>query len=351
MPIYQLTENRIDPVEPATFAKLQIYERGDLKRILRHRVDVISKDLMVIAEEFGDRDASNRRIDLLCIDKEANLVVVELKRSEDGEDMDLQAIRYSAMVSKMTFDQAVQAHQSYLESAGIEEDAQQRIFNFLDWKHSKKEAFGNEVKIILVSDKFPKELTDSVLWLNNRDVRVRCVIVNPYRFDDHVLLEVQQVIPLPEADERRGNVKQNYIEDRMVRVSRKQDRSKFTLSIDGRNRRGLNKRYLMYHLAKAVVRKGGTPEKLSEIVDWMGNRLFYVVDEVVDEKKFVERLTANDTPGKRSKLVRFFYQQEQLFVLSGKTYALSNQWGPRTEQAATLICEYYRHFGISFEKE
>ena len=159
------------------------------------------------------------------------------------------------------------------------------------------------------------------------------------------------MIPLPEADEWQGNVQQNYLEDRIVRVSPKQDRAKFTLSVDGRNRRGLNKRYLMYHLAKAIVRKGGTPEKLSEIVDWMGNRLFYVVDDVVNEREFVERLTANDTPGKRSKSVRFFYEQEKLFVMNGKTYALSNQWGPRTEEAATLICEYYRHFGISFNKE
>ena len=34
---------------------------------------------------------------LLCIDREANLVVVELKRTEDGGHMDLQAIRYAAM--------------------------------------------------------------------------------------------------------------------------------------------------------------------------------------------------------------------------------------------------------------
>ena len=47
---------------------------------------------MVIAEEFGDWGASRRQIDLLCIDKEANLVVIELSRTEDGGFMALQAI-------------------------------------------------------------------------------------------------------------------------------------------------------------------------------------------------------------------------------------------------------------------
>ena len=48
---------------------------------------------MVLAEEFGDWQDSRRRIDLLCLDRDAGLVVVELKRTEDGGHMELQAIR------------------------------------------------------------------------------------------------------------------------------------------------------------------------------------------------------------------------------------------------------------------
>lgn len=36
---------------------------------------------MVIAEEFGEWEDSKRRIDLLGLDREANLVVIELKRT------------------------------------------------------------------------------------------------------------------------------------------------------------------------------------------------------------------------------------------------------------------------------
>jgi len=107
MAIYELTKDGIRQIEESKFAELGFSERGDLQRLLRQQVDVISPDTLVIAEEFGDWQDSRRRIDLLGLDKEANLVVVELKRTEDGGHMELQAIRYAAMVSTMTFETAI----------------------------------------------------------------------------------------------------------------------------------------------------------------------------------------------------------------------------------------------------
>ena len=52
---------------------------------------------LVISEEFSDWEDSKKRIDLLGIDSDANLVIIELKRTEDGSYMDLQAIRYAAI--------------------------------------------------------------------------------------------------------------------------------------------------------------------------------------------------------------------------------------------------------------
>ena len=78
-----------------------------MQRILRTNIGAIAPDCYVLAEEYCDWADSKRRIDLLCIDSDANLVVVELKRTEDGGHADLQAIRYAAMISPMTFDEAV----------------------------------------------------------------------------------------------------------------------------------------------------------------------------------------------------------------------------------------------------
>ena len=97
MPLYQINAGNLSKVSQTTFAAEKIFERKDLQQLLRSDISALGNDLMVISEEFGDWEDSKRRIDLLCIDKGANVVVVELKRTEDGGHMELQAIRYAAI--------------------------------------------------------------------------------------------------------------------------------------------------------------------------------------------------------------------------------------------------------------
>ncbi|MHB9008543.1 MAG: hypothetical protein ACYDC1_16630, partial [Limisphaerales bacterium] len=131
MPLYEMTSDAFRPLSQASFADLKVRERYDLQRLLRTQIEVLSDDLYVLTEEFGDWDDSRRRIDLLAIDPQANLVVIELKRTNDGGHMELQAIRYASMVSAMTFERAEQIHGEFLARMGEPaEEARSRMLTF-----------------------------------------------------------------------------------------------------------------------------------------------------------------------------------------------------------------------------
>src|SRR6516164_6635061 len=114
MPIFEITQTAIRKLSETTFSAAGVRERGDLQRVLRSNIEVVAPDTLVISEEFGDWEDSRRRIDLLGLDRDADLVVIELKRSEDGGHMELQAIRYAAMVSTLTFEKVVDVFSGYL---------------------------------------------------------------------------------------------------------------------------------------------------------------------------------------------------------------------------------------------
>jgi hypothetical protein len=138
-------------VPSSTFADEKVLERTDLQHLLRARIDAIADDLLIVAEEFGAFADTKRRIDLLGIDRAGQLVVFELKRTLDGGHLELQALRYAAMISTMTFDDLVGHYENHLAAVEPEaaDEARARLADWLDDGDST--VISRHVRIVLVS--------------------------------------------------------------------------------------------------------------------------------------------------------------------------------------------------------
>jgi hypothetical protein len=341
LPLYELTETTINPLDKRTFGSQGISERYDLQRLLKERIEVIAPQTRIIAEEFCEWEDSRRRIDLLGIDQEANLVVIELKRTEDGGHMELQAIRYAAMVSAMSFSKAVEVYEGYLQRSGGSGDAESTILKFLGWDTAKPDEFGQEVRLILVSAEFSKEITTSVLWLNNHGLDIRCVRLRPYSLDGRIILDVEQVIPLPEAADLTIQIAQKAEEARISRRIRDRDLSKYDLTVDGITRSSLNKRALVLAVTQAAITHGMSLEEVRKTMPlnkWIG------LDGDLTAADFIGRLAEGHDPR------RYFCDDGELFHAPGRTYALSNQWGLDTIEAVERLKDLMPQGTIDYVK-
>lgn len=196
MSLYEMTGEAMVPLESTTFENEGITERQDLQRLLASQIYVIDSDLLVLCDEFSYWEGTQRRIDLLCVDREARLVVVELKRGQSGGHMELQALRYAAMISTMTFQEALESHARYL---GIDQsDAEDQLRDHIQ-REDPEEDFGSDVRIILASADFSSELIASVDWLNKRELDIRCVRLKPFKLADRLVIQSEQVLPLRDA--------------------------------------------------------------------------------------------------------------------------------------------------------
>jgi len=228
MPLYRYSTTDIQPLMPTTLASEQIREREDLQRLLMGRIDAIGDDLLVIADEYSLFQDSRRRIDILAIDRGGNLVVIELKRTEDGGHMELQALRYAAMVSTVTFDHLVEAFSDARSMTLTEARAV-----ILEWLDEPLDELPNHVRIILVSANFSTEITSTVLWLNeNYSMDISCFRIVAYKLDTEVLLDLQQIIPLPEAKDFQIQQRQKGAAAAVVRASGR-DFTRYDLTLDG----------------------------------------------------------------------------------------------------------------------
>jgi hypothetical protein len=303
---------------------------------------LVAEDVLVIAEEYGNWSDSNRRVDLLGVDKQGNLVVIELKRTEDAGHSELQAIRYASMVSRMTFDQAVDAFAIYRKKLNedLETDydtaARAKLEGFLE---GDIESFNRSVRVVLVSADFSKEVTSSVLWLNEQGLEITCVRLRPYCLNDQVLLDIHQVIPLPEAAEFQVAIQQQATARRVAERNGR-DYTKYALETKSESFSYLNKRNLVFHVVESALALGLSPDVIKACVTW--RKIFFELDGALSVDELQLQLP-------ESQWARFFLEEDQVFRYGGKTFVLSNQWGVRTEEAvAAIIAACPANCGISF---
>lgn len=332
MALFKLTTDSLEPIAEATFAALGIKERTNIQKAMRQHIQAITPGTktMVLAEEFGDWVDANRRIDLLCLDDQARLVIVELKRDNSGH-MELQALRYAAMVSTMRFEQAVEAHRAYLKSINSDGDPEASIRDFLQVEEGPV-ALSEKVRIVLAASDFSTEVTTAVLWLNKQGLDIRCVQMRPHYVDGAVLLDIDQIIPLPAAARYQVALRKK-TEERDSVLERRRDMTRYDLTIGERSFANLPKRRLIFEIVFEALGRGLAPETIAAAVPWRESKMFVSAPGHLDEEAFLQMaLQGRPTD-------RYYTTDEELLHFAEKTYALSNQWGLKTLDAVASILE------------
>ncbi|HAO78489.1 MAG TPA: hypothetical protein DCQ92_05835 [Verrucomicrobia subdivision 3 bacterium] len=248
MPLFKmnLKASNLAEIAAHTLKEVGVLERQNLQKLLRDNPVAINKalgeDLFVISEEF-DQWECKRRVDLLALDKRdepdgngikiANLVIIELKRDEDGSHMELQAIRYAAMLTSREFKDVVEIYRRFTERLASEkpnlnklttEEAQKKLLEFLEIADPKDIRISKTPRIILINSDFNKEITSTVMWLNDEyELEIQCLKAVSYKIDNELFLNLEKIIPLPEASEymvQRREKTQN--EEKQVSGSRRE---------------------------------------------------------------------------------------------------------------------------------
>lgn len=185
-------------VTPTTFYDLNVKERQDLQEWLMNRPEVLGEDLLLITSEFDRFDRSDRRLDLLLLDRRCRLVIAELKLDAAGTLADQQAIRYAAFCSTMTIDDVVN-----LLAARTAQGREEAVSTIAAFVGLSEPILDGEPRIILAAGAFnDQELTSTVMWLRKFRVDISCVELTPYRHPNdagNILLVPKILIPLPEA--------------------------------------------------------------------------------------------------------------------------------------------------------
>ena len=174
------------------------------------------------------------------------------------------------------------------------------------------------------------------------------VRLKPQRLGERLLVDVQQIIPLPEAAHYQVQVREKAQKDRAARMSGA-DFTRFDVQIGNEAHKSVWKRNALFHICQRLCKDGINPDDIDALFTWRNNA-WYVVDGTLDAKAFEEAAERKSSSGGYSfDQPRWFCEDDELIHANGKTYAFSKMWGGKNwHWANEAVKAQFPQFNIEY---
>lgn len=171
---------------------------------------------------------------------------------------------------------------------------------------------------------------------------IKCIRLSPYRHDGRLLLDVQQLIPLPEAAELTVRLKKREAAARVAKQTNR-DLTKYVITTPAGATEPLAKRNAVLAMVRALHEHGVPAGTIAAAVP--GSRMRYVEGELDGEELWASfRTTHNQTEARRP---RWFV--DDALHENGRTWVLFSNWGLNTVPTLTKLKDQADGFDFGAE--
>ena len=154
----------------------ELVDEKELEQLLQEHIEILNKNWLVVNTQV--KTDAGKFIDILCIDRDGDMVVVELKKDMTPREVTAQVIDYAASVSKMTVEEIAQ--QYLIRSKGE---------NTLDEAFSNKfgavlddNSINQNVKMVIVAAKMDNGTERIIQFLREvYDVDINILFFNVFK--------------------------------------------------------------------------------------------------------------------------------------------------------------------------
>lgn len=196
MPLWKITDKGPSKVKETKLKEEKLLEEH-LESWIAKDPSILGEPLLVFGRQVIIPDTKDR-LDLLAVDPNGSIVVIELKRGQLKDPVDIQSLRYASYVSKWDFQDFENTARNYFKKVS---DAE---FNFNELFESFCTEAGiddipdinTDQRIIIVGSAVREKLGSVALWLRGHSIDIKLIEVQAYKEGNDLFIEPSTIVPV-----------------------------------------------------------------------------------------------------------------------------------------------------------
>ena len=185
--VFVLSEDKPKACENIPYAKEE-----EIEVLLEKNIEILERDAFIIGRQV--ETGYGKRIDLVAMDKDANIIIIELKKAKTDHYVLSQIFDYWSWVEKLKQEEindniAKSEHngKNHLDEFKSIED------KFTHHFKKKPTAWNSKQKLIIVGEQIDVQTKEQASSLAKRNVNVECVELNAYRNPQGTIVVVRYI--------------------------------------------------------------------------------------------------------------------------------------------------------------
>ena len=186
--VFVLSENK----RPEECENIPYAYEEEIEDLLEKNIEILERDAFIIGRQV--ETGYGKRIDLVAMDKDANIIIIELKKATTKRYVMSQIFDYWSWVEKLKQEEingniakSTYKGKNHLDEFKSIED------KFTDRFEKKPTAWNSNQKLIIVGEQIGKQTKEQASTLANRNVNVECVELNAYRNPQGTIVTVRYI--------------------------------------------------------------------------------------------------------------------------------------------------------------
>lgn len=231
------------PLEPVEFAG-RLTEK-ELEDQLAAAPNLLGEELLILGRQLIDFAEDNKRLDLLAVDTEGEIVLIELKVDNQFAFTDLQALGYAGAYADRPITHFAETlmrscsssgDASIRTNAGLVVDAdldasKGAIASFLDLADFEEWNPSKQIRIKLVAPGFPRRVLSNVKWLGDvYGLAIEAIRAQLFEFGDQLQVYFERLLPLPGAEDFDLSIRER--EETIRRENKQRRKAVFSLLVN-----------------------------------------------------------------------------------------------------------------------